>query len=66
MQLWKTRDGSTWSQLLKAGLGDSNNTFGTLAVFNGFLYIGAQNGANGAEVWQMLRQVYLPVVLRNS
>ena len=34
------------------------------AVFNNSLYFGTSNTSNGAEVWQMLNKIYLPLVLR--
>ena len=37
----------------------------SVGVFNDSLYISTCNWANGGEVWLMLRQVFLPLVLRN-
>jgi hypothetical protein len=34
-------------------------------VFNNSLFVGTINWAQGGEVWQLLRQVYLPAVMRN-
>ena len=71
VEVWRTADGTTWEQVGFAGLGDSNNSApywdNSAAVFNNRLYIGTTNWANGGEVWLYLhRQVFLPLVLRNS
>jgi hypothetical protein len=34
------------------------------AAFRDSLYIGTENDTDGGEIWQMLRQSYLPLVLR--
>ena len=69
MEVWRTTDGTNWEQVGPDGLGDSNNTSpyfdNSVAVFNDSLYIGTENRANGGEVWQLLHQVFLPLVLRN-
>ncbi len=65
-QIWKTQDGTHWSQVNVDGYGDSNNNYvWGGAVFKGSLYLSAsENYANGGEIWQMLKQVYLPLVIR--
>jgi DNA-binding beta-propeller fold protein YncE len=69
VEVWRSPNGTWWSQVNPDGFGDSNNegtiwSIGTVA-FNNRLYIGtAWNKANGGEVWMMLRQVYLPLVVR--
>ena len=69
MEVWRTTDGTNWEQVGPDGLGDSNNYEvgwdSAVAVFNDSLYIGTKNWANGGEVWQLLHQVFLPLVLRN-
>jgi hypothetical protein len=70
MEVWRSTDGVNWAQINPDGFGDSNNdsTLWTNATttFKRGLYIGTNNGnGNGAEVWQMLKQVYLPLLLRN-
>jgi len=72
-EIWRTADGAEWSQVNVDGFGDSNNVdVWSGAVFNGRLFLGTRNdagwasSANGGEVWMMLHQVYLPLVLRNS
>jgi hypothetical protein len=69
MGVWRTADGTDWRQVGPDGLGDSNNISSywdnSVAVYRDTLYIGTENWANGGEVWMMLRQVYLPLILRN-
>jgi uncharacterized protein YjiK len=71
-EIWRTTNGTDWSQVNIDGFGDSNNVdIWSGAVFNNHLFLGTrndaswQNPANGGEVWQMLKQVYLPLILRN-
>jgi len=70
IEVWRSLNGTTWSQVNPDGFGDSNNTstlwsVGTVA-FKNHLYIGTGNGANGGEVWQFVGYpVYLPLVVRN-
>ncbi len=52
-QVWRTPNGTTWSQMVADGFGNSNNngvsTFGT---FDGFLYAGTNNPTDGLEIWR--------------
>ena len=68
MEVWRSGDGVSWEQVGPDGLGDSNNYSpnwdNSADVFNGRLFIGTGNWANGGEVWMMLHQAYLPVVVR--
>jgi hypothetical protein len=70
MEVWRTSDGSNWSQINPDGFGDSNNWLDnwdkhTIAFFKDRLFIGTGNSANGGEIWMYLHnQVYLPLVLR--
>lgn len=69
-EVWRTSNGSTWEQIASGGWGDSNNQFADYLdkgaeTFNNSLYIGTENRVTGAEVWQLLHQVYLPLILRN-
>jgi hypothetical protein len=69
-EVWRSADGMAWEQIIAGGWGDSNNYFADYfdkgaTVFDNRLYIGTVNWANGGEVWMLLRQVYLPLVLRN-
>jgi sugar lactone lactonase YvrE len=67
-KVWSTTNGSQWSQVNINGWGDSNNGFSLrgngITNFNNNLFIGVMNFANGGEIWQMLRQVYLPFTKR--
>jgi hypothetical protein len=68
-QVWQSNDGDLWKQVSVDGFGDSNNvsTLGNAgsAIFKNNFYVGISNTANGGEIWQMLHQVYLPLVLKN-
>ena len=71
-EIWQTANGTDWSQVNVDGFGDSNNVdvWGG-AVFKGRLFLSTVAGkwggpASGVEVWMMLHQVYLPLVLRNN
>jgi hypothetical protein len=68
MEIWRSADGTQWTQANIDGFGDSNNWApywdNSATVFNDTLFIGTWNNANGGEVWQLLNQLYLPVVLR--
>jgi hypothetical protein len=73
VEVWRTANGTSWSQVNVDGFGDSNNRIvWSGAVFNERLYLGTANGsgadspANGGEVWMLLHQVYLPLVLRDQ
>jgi hypothetical protein len=69
MRVWRTTNGTTWAQVNSDGFGDSNNRRpfwdNSVAVFDNSLFVGTINWAQGGEVWQLLRQVYLPAVMRN-
>jgi NHL repeat/6-bladed beta-propeller len=69
MQVWRTKDGTTWRQVGYSGFGDSNNLStewsNSLAVFNDRLIIEVDNWANGAELWQYIGGLnYLPLITR--
>jgi hypothetical protein len=68
-EVWRTKDGTDWEQVNTDGFGDSNNydPFWNDAsiVYDGSLYVGTCNAANGGEIWMKLRQVFLPLVIRN-
>jgi len=69
MEVWKSGDGLNWQQINPDGFGDSSNSStlwsSSTVEWKHGLYIGTWNGANGGEVWMMLRQVFLPLVIRN-
>ncbi|MFV2044799.1 MAG: SMP-30/gluconolactonase/LRE family protein, partial [Anaerolineales bacterium] len=78
VEVWRSTDGSQWVQIGENGWGDSKNGFADYfdkgaAVFNGNLYIGVFNFANGAQIWQStasaevpLQNIYLPIILRDQ
>ena len=55
LEVWRSSDGTNWSQLGFAGFGDSNNDVpywdNSLAIFDNRFYLGNWNIANGGEVW---------------
>lgn len=67
IELWRTLDGTNWEQANSDGFGDIDNT-GTnwgnaSAVFQGHLYMGTSNVADGGELWRMQQQyIYIPLV----
>lgn len=67
IEVWRSGDSTTWAQVSPDGFGDSNNYTplwnSGVAVFRNRLYIGTWNSANDGEVWMMLHQVYLPLVV---
>lgn len=68
-EVWRTDGLGWWRRILQGGWGDANNKnadyFDKAAVsFNNSLYIGAGNDVVGGQVWQMLRQLYLPLIMR--
>jgi hypothetical protein len=51
-QIWRSY-GGTWTTIISDGFGDSNTTLtGGMAVFGGYLYVGAGNTVNGAQLWR--------------
>jgi sugar lactone lactonase YvrE len=69
IEVWRSSTGNSgeWMQVHAGGFGNSNNAspyYNNVTVFNNALYIGTNNSANGAQVWQMLNQLYLPLILR--
>lgn len=54
VQLWHTSSAvGAWTSVMNNGFGDSNtNKTGGMAVFGGYLYVGAGNAVNGAQLWR--------------
>jgi hypothetical protein len=51
-QIWQTFGGG-WTSVVSNGFGDSQTLYtGGLAVFQGYLYVGAGNNALGAQIWR--------------
>ncbi|MBI4743744.1 MAG: fibronectin type III domain-containing protein [Actinobacteria bacterium] len=52
-QVWRSSDGTNWSQVTSSGFNDSNNTvIHSQAIFNGYLYLPTENNITGTEVWR--------------
>jgi hypothetical protein len=54
-QIWRSYGGAlgTWTTVVSDGFGDSNtNATGGMAVFGGYLYVGAGNEVDGAQIWR--------------
>lgn len=65
--VWISEDGVHWAQASSGGFGDPHNVkvgTGGITEYKGLLYLGTQNDSTGAELWQSLKQVYLPLVVR--
>jgi len=55
VQIWSSSSGdlNTWATSVNNGFGDSNNTSaGGMAVFGGYLYVGAGNSVDGARLYR--------------
>ncbi len=53
LQIWRSSNGSTWTVAVSNGFGDSQTTStGGMAVFGGYLYVGAGNTTAGAQLWR--------------
>lgn len=52
-QIWRSPDGTTWTQVVEDGFGNSNNNAITrFIVFNNTLYAATGNSDDGAEIWR--------------
>jgi hypothetical protein len=63
-QIYSTMNGTDWTPNFIDGWGDISNGGSSGVVFKGNFYLAAGNWANGAEIWQMLHQVYLPITTK--
>lgn len=51
-QIWNSFGGA-WTTIVSDGFGDSDTTMtGSMAEFGGYLYVGAGNTADGAQLWR--------------
>jgi hypothetical protein len=54
--VWRTRNGTTWQQVASKGFGTRSNEDtkwdGATIAFNGQLYVGTSNFANGGQIWR--------------
>jgi len=52
-QIWRSSDGTTWSNVEAGGFGDSDNdAMTTFGIFGGSLYAGTLNWEDGLEIWR--------------
>ena len=52
-QIWSSFGGSSWTPVMSDGFGNTNTTStGGIAVFGGYLYVGAGNTADGALLYR--------------
>jgi hypothetical protein len=54
---------------MQGGWGDAGNGFAdyfnkAAAIFDDSIYIGTENDSTGGQVWQMLREIFLPLVVK--
>ena len=68
-EVWKTDGTGWWTRILQYGWGDANNKNAdyfdkAMVMFNNSLYIGTGNDVTGGQIWQMLPQLYLPLIMR--
>jgi len=71
-EVWRssTGDRGSWKRVVDTGFGTGRGAVSewdnVTAVYDNSLYVGTYTRGNGGgRVWQMLRQVYLPLVVRN-
>jgi hypothetical protein len=67
LEVWRSQDGTSWSQDAPDGFGGNNCCTlwsNATAIFNNSLVIGTSNYVTGGQVWQRVRQVYLPLIMR--
>jgi hypothetical protein len=52
-EIWRTKDGTKWTQANINGFGDRNNTLGRgLVVYKGNLYASTVNNFTGGQIWR--------------
>ncbi|MFH1150010.1 MAG: IPT/TIG domain-containing protein [Actinomycetota bacterium] len=52
-EVWRSQDGTAWSQANSDGFGDpDNDSAATMSLFGTYLYAGTENGTYGCEVWR--------------
>ena len=52
IEVWRTKNGSTWSQVNTDGFGSRENISPWMESFNGYLYVLATNFGTGAQIWR--------------
>jgi hypothetical protein len=52
-QVWRSANGTDWTQVSEDGFGDVNNyQTGASAVYRGYLYVATLNDVTGAQLWR--------------
>jgi streptogramin lyase len=51
-EVWRTNNGTTWSQVNTDGFGDKGNISPWLISFNGYLYMLSWNIGTGSQIWR--------------
>jgi len=52
-EIWRTSNGTTWTQVNTDGFGDyDNDAIASFAVFNGYLYAGTVHDSTGGQMWR--------------
>jgi len=65
--IWRTNNGTDWSQVNTPGFGDPKNKELTAgAVFNGRLYFGTRNDITGAQLWRLTNGTTWESILTNG
>jgi hypothetical protein len=71
LEVWGTSTGDEgdWHQIGLGGFGDSNNRApymdNSVVAFDDTLFVGTINQAHGGEIWVLLNDLFLPLVMRN-
>jgi hypothetical protein len=64
-RLYRTENGISWNPVISNGFGNTDNSaISVLVEYDNWLYAAIGNSTDGFEIWQMLQQVYLPVVAK--
>lgn len=51
--IWRTSNGTDWTQVTTGGFGDANNNWiGGMVIFRGDLYVKVNNLVTGVEIWR--------------
>ncbi len=50
--IWRSTNGTSWTQVFPIGSGSTNSALPSMAAFDGYLYTGTYRAFDGAEVWR--------------
>jgi hypothetical protein len=70
LKVWQSDDGTSFTQLITDGFGDSNNQAtlwnAATSTFKNQLYIGTFNQVNGGELWRFgtANKIHLPLIVK--